>query len=368
MNTIKECQLSISINGQSADHQPIITGTDSFVISKSGEQNAPDALLKLDDNHGLVIQKTGDVDVILERGNRKRTLDAKPIQVFINDIVRVGDVHIEILHIKYLSSRLSVLRNPVMLRVIASSAAALSLFFVGYTGCSKEVAPANTAVQESSNEARASEIATNTPEESAAVPAKDNAPNEQAEEPVEHADVQAVDAGSHCEDGVAMCLNNNRYLCVDKSWKLLEKCHSPAECRPNYDDKLHKVTSTVCNNAEPCNDGQYTCSPAVRLDEFNSRRKEIYKCKNQKWELDKVCEDSTSCYIAQDTKPRCEKMVRAMGKIAFGQDCDRNQEKCDSGNAIMNCKNGFWRYKEICDESQVCKQTSENDAACVKPD
>ncbi|MBQ9396808.1 MAG: hypothetical protein IJU23_15005, partial [Proteobacteria bacterium] len=237
---------------------------------------------------------------------------------------------------------------------------------------------------ESSNEALATEIATNTPEESAAIPAKDNAPNEQVEEPgtatntpEESAAVpaednvpneQAVDDSSYCENGVAMCLNNNRYLCVDKSWKLLEKCNYPAECHENYDNTQRKVTSTVCNNAEPCKDGQYTCSPAVRLDEFNSRRKEIYKCRNQKWELDKVCEDSTSCYIGHDTKPRCEAMVRAMGKIAFGQDCDRNQEKCDSGNAIMNCKNGFWRYKEICDESQVCKQTSENDAACVKPD
>ena len=59
-------------------------------------------------------------------------------------------------------------------------------------------------------------------------------------------------------------------------------------------------------------------------------------------------------------------IARVVGKPAFGNDCEWNQMKCDSENATMFCHYGFWRYKEVCKGSDVCKSISDMNAKCVK--
>ena len=181
---------------------------------------------------------------------------------------------------------------------------------------------------------------------------------------------------SKCDDGQLLCLANNRYQCENHRWKLIEECKKPATCKENriYQEKIEKVvvTSTICDNVEPCEDGQYACYGGnIKCEQspgFNCHiDDEMYKCEDHQWKFVKKCPENQECTLDNKLEAKCLDYPRVVGKPYFGDDCKKGQIKCDSENAIMFCHNGLWRYKEICKEPDVCKSVSDKVAVCVPP-
>ncbi|MBQ9395502.1 MAG: hypothetical protein IJU23_08290, partial [Proteobacteria bacterium] len=155
-----------------------------------------------------------------------------------------------------------------------------------------------------------------------------------------------------CFNGNAMCLNNNRYQCDDFRWKLLEQCQAPASC-----EFLDKKT-TICENSVPCENGRYIC--------FGNA---IYECENHQWEIQKDCGCCKECELISDTEARCVKADSYMGKPVFGNECkERYKRSCGRDNAIQICDDGYLYYEEVCAEPEICKETPEGGAICVKPE
>ena len=94
---------------------------------------------------------------------------------------------------------------------------------------------------------------------------------------------------------------------------------------------------------------------------------EMYKCVNHQWQFEQKCPSGQTCEFDYDMQAKCQIHVHPVGKPAFGKECGYNQMRCDSENAIMFCHNGFWRYKEVCKEPNICQRISDNQAKCVPP-
>ena len=43
-------------------------------------------------------------------------------------------------------------------------------------------------------------------------------------------------------------------------------------------------------------------------------------------------------------------------------------QKCDSGNAIMNCWDDYCNYHKVCKDNEICKKISDTEAECVPND
>ena len=59
-----------------------------------------------------------------------------------------------------------------------------------------------------------------------------------------------------------------------------------------------------------------------------------------------------------------------MGIYVGGKECDstRSGMMCGYDNAIRECNRGYWYYKEVCAEPDICKEMPNGEAICVKPD
>ncbi|MBO4349553.1 MAG: hypothetical protein J6A01_01220, partial [Proteobacteria bacterium] len=167
-----------------------------------------------------------------------------------------------------------------------------------------------------------------------------------------------VRKNTDCEEGNKICLSNNRYTCVNHHWILMEECRRPAHCTMDYANN-----NTFCKGGGPCKDGLYLCDGD-----------EIYKCIDGKWTLYEKCEPPDECEFPEpgfldwltEPKPKCVDVGRLDGDIAIGGDeCEDSQMKCES-NAVMECQNGFWEYKEICKNRMQCQMISDVEAKCVE--
>ena len=94
----------------------------------------------------------------------------------------------------------------------------------------------------------------------------------------------------------------------------------------------------------------------------------MYKCVNNEWKFEKNCPSGETCQLDEDMKASCVKHEPPMGEILFGDDCLKDEMKCDSENAVMFCHDGYWHYKKVCDEPEVCKSISKTSVTCVSPD
>lgn len=171
-----------------------------------------------------------------------------------------------------------------------------------------------------------------------------------------------------CENGEAkllICLNNNCYeKCGNGHWKLVEECKKPSYCSSH--DGKYFVTSTQCEDSESCKNGKSVCY------DLN----EIYKCEDHQWKLQEKCATGNNCEIVEGlifTEAKCVKenvdaRFTKGAMVEVPEECEDGELKCDSGNALMYCTNGFWNYKEVCKNNEICKQISPTNAVCVSPD
>ena len=337
------------------------------------DKEAPtEALLYIDQNE-LMIERVGNTPIMLERGNRNRNLQiSHPTRILPQDIIRVGEsaFHVDRIHQDYQSTqKVSHFRQMTNKAMIAGAAA---MMMAVIPACNPSNSPNN------GNDTNTVEV--NRLGGAIAIPESDyhsDTPN--TDEPVADKDKKGNAApanadgdanpdidktsDSQCENGKRMCLSNNRYECDNHQWKLIEKCPKPALCKED-------ATSTACTNTEPCKDGEYACFGAtIRCEQepgfMCSRNDEMYQCKDGHWQLVTTCPNDKTCTIQDDKTAKCVDFLYMRGKPKIGDDCRDNQMKCDSGNARMFCHWGRWKYKDICEEDQVCKSISENKVQCV---
>ncbi|MBQ1266362.1 MAG: hypothetical protein IIY06_06290, partial [Proteobacteria bacterium] len=111
-------------------------------------------------------------------------------------------------------------------------------------------------------------------------------------------------------------------------------------------------------------------------DELQYHLNEIYKCEDHQWKLQEKCATGNNCEIVEGlifTEAKCVKenvdaRFTKGAMVEVPEECEDGELKCDSGNALMYCTNGFWNYKEVCKNNEICKQISPTNAVCVSPD
>ena len=349
------------------------------------------ALLYTDEDE-VVIERIGETPVEIQRGSRKRVLNANhPTRILPLDVIHVGSTEYYIARIHRF---VQTSRKPSQIGQMANKAlltGAAAMMMATISGChpseqSKDNAPDNASAVVNVNDKTGNAVAesntnknpnteNNNPEidnpEVAVVPddtADSNTANNQNDE---------NDNMSKCDNGKIMCLSNNRYQCENHRWKIVEKCKKPATCneKREFDKKLDItiVTETRCENAEPCQNGHYACYGAnigceQSPDLECGINDEMYKCVNNEWKFEKNCPSGETCILDEEMKASCIQHVARLGKIRIGDDCVKDELKCDSENAIMFCHHGFWYYQKVCDEPEVCKSISSTNATCVSPD
>ena len=349
------------------------------------------ALLYTDEDK-VVIERIGETPVEIQRGSRKRLLNSNhPTRILPKDVIRIGstEYYIARIHRFVQTSRKPSQFGQMANKALLTGAAAMMMAAV--PGChpseqSKNHAPDNAPAVVNVNDEIAQAVAesdTNkNPNTENSNPEIDNpeiavVPDDTADSNIADNQSDENDNMSKCDDGQIMCLSNNRYQCENHRWKIVEKCKKPATCneKREFDKKLDKtiVTETKCDNTEPCQNGQYVCYGAtIRCEQSPGLgcnvNDEMYKCVNNEWKFEKKCPSGETCWLDEDMKASCVQHARAVGKPAFGNDCSKNELKCDSENAIMFCHHGFWRYRKVCDDPEVCKSISSTNAICVSPD
>ena len=170
------CKMILSLNGQSPIECLPITSEAPLSLCGTGvtEHDLAAARLELDGHNELVVIKTADIPVQLERAGRKMQLrEGKPIRICEKDTLWIADTAISIVKSTFVmtrsASRSSFIRTAQ--KVLAASAAVFSM--VAFTSC---------------------------------------------------------DEDNGCENGQQKCKNNAVYVCTDGSWALHEKCDIDATC------------------------------------------------------------------------------------------------------------------------------------------
>ena len=320
---MNDWMIEFSVGGKSESEQICLCSGDSGRHLDHCSES--DAILYTEEDE-IFIERLGETPVEIERSGRKRRIQMEhPTRILTNDAIRVGlaEYRVRGIYRIHQPRRMASYFGQFANKILLTSAAAILLAVV--PAC-KPTEPSNQALTE---------------------PPK-------------------------CENGEAkllMCLNNNRYeKCGDGHWKLVEECKKPSFCsshNQNFGEKYF-VTSTQCENSEPCKNGKFVCY------DLN----EIYKCEDHQWKLQEKCATGDNCEIIEGLIFTEAKCVKENVDVSFTEgamveepeECEDGELKCDSGNALMYCTNGFWDYKEVCKNNEICKQISPTNAVCVSPD
>ena len=365
--------VDISFNGQNESEHLHLSNEISVSLDLEGMDQGETSEAKIYiDRDEIVIERVGKTEIEIERGNRRRQLrPSHPTRILPQDKIRMGTCafNVDCIHRVEQPRRKASQIGQIANKVLLTGAAAIMMMSV--PACNTKDHPNDATGQAVEQQNRGAE---NTGAKNGAISEEEALRIAEEEARIVMAQPQGeVAMRKECEDA-EMCLSNNRYLQCNPGddWGLIEECKKPATCRQH---KVGDAIKTACENAEPCEDGQYACFGATINCEQNpgfgcSINNEMYKCVNHQWVLEKTCPSDKTCEIQSDNKAECVDYPRVMGKPAIGDACKDRQQKCDSGNAIMFCHWGNWRYKEICKAGETCKSVSDEKAVCepVKPE
>ena len=333
---------------------PALTGKSPVWLSQEGAcaPGESEAVIRLDRENEPTVERTGEADVAITRvGRTYRLKPGVPVRVFKDDVLRVGGVDIAIAGLAAVASVSRPSRRQ-FLRVLCTIAAAFMLCSFGANAYAQSPDPGKGAAQADGTSGQGEK---NCPR------GKFCGWNVEKHECNGNPD-DGLCFKPDCTDGQVMCLNDNRYECADRRWKLIEECKKPSHCES---DRLHNPTKTYCENAEPCVNGHYLC-------DYDDDHDIMYKCKNRKWVLEKQCGELEECVQESDTKAECVEEKRLTGKLAMprpSNECIANQTICNSGNTILRCDPDYtkWKYVKVCDAPMDCRMI-DGKAECVPPE
>ena len=351
-------RIAFSINGDAPVTCPAITANHPLGIDECGQCRSSEAhaILRFSADNELVIEETGQAEVMITRSGRQYHLKpGKSICVFKNDMITIGHSNIEIvqeslIHWPFIPKS-SHIQSPSCSST-SSYLRVLSVIAAVFTLCA---VPAAVYAQTPDNNAAPEVIQ---PSENSSIPEmiykrfKAIAPQSVHPSNNDTSKPNTDTKSSHstqCKEGKQLCLSNNRYKCVKHRWELVETCMKPAHCIGG------NGRDTECQDSEPCQVGRYACYD-----------NEIYKCEYSHWILDRKCKIPLSCILKSETEAECAEVDQPMEKTATEKNCTDDQMKCES-NAVMECRNGLWQYEEICAPIyQECKLISDVEAKCVR--
>ena len=331
--------VAISVHGDSPKPLPAITSRNPLWLGASGScsQSEAAAVIQIGSDDEPRIGKTSTADVAILRAGRKYHLKPDtPVRLFQDDVIQIDGTDLEIVDLVAVHP-FSLPSRRQLLRVLCTIAAVFMLCSFGASAYAQ------------------SADGTSQPQKATAM------------------DKKAAATG--CTEGVNLCVNNNRYQCIDHRWKLLEECKKPGTCEWDSTTKGTHSKGTHCNPPKPCTDGESTCFGGSHYGHLqHSEPSEVYQCKNGEWVHSETCTGEKECQINyvgifKAKKAECVQALAVSGEyIEDGNECQLGESTCDA-NAIKKCSwYNYWYYDSICPEQTECVvDKTTKTASCVKP-
>ena len=412
------CKTIISVNGQSPVECLPVTHESGLMLCETGVASADlaAASLELDEHDELVVLKTAEIPVALERGGRKLQLrSGKSIRICENDVLWIGESSIRIVKstfVIYKTERKSPFMRTAR-KVIAASAAVISM--AAFSACEENSCEpgaqkcdgGKVMTCQAYGEWKVSEVCTdgnvciehdnrtascNVDVIEGDMPSDEclsgemkcdgdsvmkctNGYWEVAETCKDAACIEASNTSAYCDmetaDGVLpydgrddcgkpgemKCEDNKAYRCDEKTgrWEVAEKCTDGAVCVESSNTSAYCEVEVLGGDAEPPTD---ECdSGAMRCD-----GNKAMICKDGSWAVSEICADAEDCIEESNTSAHCD--VSDVSGVAPPEDeCEAGQMKCEN-NSVYACSDGFWAISKECKKHEECIEISNDSAVC----
>ncbi|MBQ9817884.1 MAG: hypothetical protein IJM59_10545 [Proteobacteria bacterium] len=353
------CKTIISVNGQSPVECLPVTHESRLMLCETGVASADlaAASLELDEHDELVVLKTAEISVALERGGRKLQLrSGKSIRICENDILWIGESSIRIVKstfVIYKTERKSPFMRTAR-KVIAASAAVISM--AAFSACEENSCEpgaqkcdgGKVMTCQAYGEWKVSEVCS------------DDSVCIEHDNKTASCNVDVISGDmppAECHSGEMKCDGDSVMECTDGYWEVAETCKN-ATCIEASNTSAYCEANDL-GGVLPY-DGRDDCSkPGEMMCEDNN----VYRCdeKNGRWEVAEKCTDGAVCVESSNTSAYCE--VEVVGGEAPPFECDPGEMRCD-GNKAMICKDGFWEVAKKCIDGAVCVESSNTSAYC----
>ena len=355
------CKTIISVNGQSPVECLPVTHESGLMLCETGVASADlaAASLELDEHDELVVLKTAEIPVALERSGRKMQLrSGKSIRICENDILWIGESSIRIVKstfVIYKTERKSPFMRTAR-KVIAASAAVISM--AAFSACEENSCEpgaqkcdgGKVMTCQAYGEWKVSEVCS------------DDSVCIEHDNRTASCNVDVISGDmppAECHSGEMKCEGNSVMKCTNGYWEVAETCKNAACIEASN-------TSAYCEANDLGGvlpyDGRDDCS---KPGEMKCEDNQAYRCdeKSGRWEVAEKCTDGAVCVESSNTSAYCE--VEVLGGDAEPpiDECDSGAMRCD-GNKAMICKDGFWEVSEICADAEDCIEESNTSAHC----